>query len=200
MLALDLETLDQIFTFRVMLPPRTAFHNILTGPFFSYLPRWDSCYPATFSSQGDRMAMAHSVEGRYPFLDHRVVRFAPALPPRLKMKVLNAKYLLKRSAAGLVPERIRTRPKPPFRASDGASFFGANRESAEEMLSTSRIRRDGIFDAARVGALVRKFGRQLPTGTGDNTSLVGVRSTQVLMGRFTVCHAPGCVHCEEPAS
>ena len=106
MLALDLETLDQIFTFRVMLPPRTAFHNILTGPVFSYLPRWDSCYPATFSSQGDRMAMAHSVEGRYPFLDHRVVRFAPALPPRLKMKVLNAKYLLKRSAAGLVPERI----------------------------------------------------------------------------------------------
>jgi asparagine synthase (glutamine-hydrolysing) len=40
-------------------------------------------------SQGDRVAMAHSIEGRYPFLDHRVVRFAARIPPALKMKVLD---------------------------------------------------------------------------------------------------------------
>src|SRR5262249_16706459 len=40
------------------------------------------------SSQGDRVAMAHSVEGRYPFLDYRVVEFMSKIPPRLKMKVL----------------------------------------------------------------------------------------------------------------
>src|SRR5262249_44304712 len=56
------------------------------------------------SSQGDRMAMAHSIEGRYPFLDHRVVQFAASLPPKLKMKVLDEKYLLKKAVNGLVPE------------------------------------------------------------------------------------------------
>ena len=52
------------------------------------------------SSQGDRMAMAHSLEGRYPFLDHRVVKFAGRLSTSLKMKVLNQKFLLKRAAKG----------------------------------------------------------------------------------------------------
>ena len=48
------------------------------------------------SSQGDRMAMAHSVEGRYPFLDHRVVEFACTIPPHLRMKALNEKNILKK--------------------------------------------------------------------------------------------------------
>ena len=55
------------------------------------------------SSQSDRMAMAHSVEGRFPFLDYRVVEFAAKLPARLKMKVLNQKYLLKKAFAGRDP-------------------------------------------------------------------------------------------------
>src|SRR6266852_2899939 len=58
------------------------------------------------SSQGDRVAMAHSVEGRFPFLDYRVVEFAAGIPPHLKMKVLNEKYLLKRCANGLVPPSV----------------------------------------------------------------------------------------------
>ena len=47
------------------------------------------------------MAMAHSVEGRYPFLDHRVVEFAAKLPSNVKMKVLDQKHLLKRAFDGL---------------------------------------------------------------------------------------------------
>lgn len=54
------------------------------------------------SSLCDRIAMAHSVEGRYPFLDYRVVEFGARLPLRLKMKVLNQEYLLKRASGGLV--------------------------------------------------------------------------------------------------
>jgi asparagine synthase (glutamine-hydrolysing) len=152
------------------------------------------------SSQGDRMAMAHSVEGRYPFLDHRVVQFAAALPPGLKMKVLNAKYLLKVAAKGLVPERIRKRPKQPYRAPDGPSFFGAQADYAEEMLSTERIQRDGIFDAAKVAALVRKFRRQVPTGTGDNMALVGILSTEILIDRFLTRCSPNIEHCGMQAS
>ena len=77
------------------------------------------------SSQGDRMAMAHSVEGRYPFLDYRVVEFAARLPANVKMKGLDQKHLLKRAFRGRIPESIERRPKQPYRAPDGKCFFGA---------------------------------------------------------------------------
>ncbi|MCZ2147220.1 MAG: asparagine synthase (glutamine-hydrolyzing) [Bryobacterales bacterium] len=136
------------------------------------------------SSQGDRVAMAHSVEGRYPFLDHRVVEFAAKLPPRLKMKVLDQKHLLKHAARGLIPESIRRRHKQPYRAPDGQSFLGTPGGYAEEMLSPGRIRRDGIFDSKAVSALVRKFRTGRETSTKDNMALVGVLSTEILMDRF----------------
>ena len=73
------------------------------------------------SSQGDRVAMAHAVEGRFPFLDHRVVEFSARLPPGLKMKGLREKYLLKRAFAGAVPPSVLRRPKQPYRAIEIAS-------------------------------------------------------------------------------
>lgn len=136
------------------------------------------------SSQGDRVAMAHSVEGRYPFLDHRVVELAAKLPPRLKMKVLDQKHLLKRAVKGLIPESIRSRHKQPYRAPDGRSFLGARGDYVEEMLSPGRIRRDGIFDAKAVAALVHKFRTGRETSTKDNMALVGVLSTEILLDRF----------------
>ena len=69
------------------------------------------------SSQGDRVSMAHAVEGRFPFLDHRVVEFAATLPPRLKLRGLIEKYLLRRSLQGDLPAAIAWRPKQPYRAS-----------------------------------------------------------------------------------
>ena len=60
-------------------------------------------------SQGDRMAMASSVEGRFPFLDHRVIEFANGLPPRYKLRVLEGKHVLREAVRGLLPERIRMR-------------------------------------------------------------------------------------------
>ena len=58
------------------------------------------------SSQGDRMLMAHSVEGRFPFLDVDVVAFANACRRRYKLRGLDEKHVLKRAAAGLVPDEI----------------------------------------------------------------------------------------------
>ena len=78
------------------------------------------------SCQGDRMAMAHAVEGRFPFLDYRVVEFASKLPIRMKMKVLQEKYLLKRCAQGFVPHSVQARPKQPYRAPDGLCFLTAH--------------------------------------------------------------------------
>ena len=78
------------------------------------------------SSQGDRMMLANAVEGRFPFLDHRVMEFAGTLKPSLKMKVLNEKHLLKRAAEKYVPGDIINRHKQPYRAPDIPSFFGEN--------------------------------------------------------------------------
>jgi len=160
-------------------------------------PSWDSFCQAQYletkyllpgyilSSQGDRMAMAHSVEGRFPFLDHRVVEFASKLPISLKMKVLNEKYLLKRCARGLIPPSIAKRSKQPYRAPEGCSFLQpAAREYMDDLLSPEQIRRDGIFDAPAVTKLVDKFRMGTAIGTKDNMGLVGIVSTQLLIHQF----------------
>jgi asparagine synthase (glutamine-hydrolysing) len=138
------------------------------------------------SSQGDRMAMAHSVEGRYPFLDYRVVEFAAKLPVHLKMKVLNEKYLLKLACKELVPESILARRKQPYRAPDGRCFFEASAPSyVTELLSPCAIKETGIFDARAVSALVGKFRASKASSVKDDMALIGVLSTQLLATQFT---------------
>jgi len=138
------------------------------------------------SSQGDRMAAAHGVEGRFPFLDHRLAEFAARIPPRLKMRGLNEKYLLKRAAADLVPPEILRRTKQPYRAPDAASFFDPKTQAArceyiKEVLSPGSIRQNGIFDENAVAALVKKVRQGRAIGVKDNMSFVGVLSTQLLI-------------------
>lgn len=159
------------------------------------------------SSQGDRMAMAHSVEGRFPFLDPRVIEFASRLPPRLKMKALNEKYVLKRAAEDWIPAAVRRRPKQPYRAPDARSFFDGSRprESyVEEVLSPSALERDGLFHPGAVERLLSKVKSGRFLGIKDNMALVGILSTQILIqqhiralprasenGRSTAKHGPG---------
>ncbi len=137
------------------------------------------------SSQGDRMAMAHSVEGRYPFLDYRVQEFAAKLPVNLKMKVLNEKYLLKRACQGIVPPSILHRTKQPYRAPDGRCFFKEGAPPyAHDLLSPCAIKKRGIFDAQAVSALVNKFKAGNASSVRDDMALVGVLSTQLLAAEY----------------
>jgi asparagine synthase (glutamine-hydrolysing) len=137
------------------------------------------------SSQGDRMAMAHSVEGRFPFLDHRVVEFASRLTPSVKMKVLNEKYLLKRSMQGLVPPAILERSKQPYRAPEVKSFFqGESSEYVDELLSPDRVRADGIFHPGAVAKLVQKCREGKATGAKDNMALTGILSTALVVDQY----------------
>ena len=136
------------------------------------------------SSQGDRMAMAHAVEGRYPFLDHRVVEFSSKLPPNLKMKVLDQKHLLKQAVRGLIPECIRTRHKQPYRAPDGRSFFGHGHNYIQDLLAPSRIKDDGIFDPRATNTLLQKFQSGKETSVRDNMALIGILSTTLLIDQF----------------
>ena len=137
------------------------------------------------SSQGDRVAMAHSVEGRFPFLDHRVVRFASTIPPYLKMKVLDEKYLLKLCARDLVPPAVLKRPKQPYRAPEGKSFLGSSQAAyVDDLLSREQIRKDGIFHAEAVEKLMQKFRDERAIGIKDNMAITGVLSTQLVIHQF----------------
>ena len=141
------------------------------------------------SSQGDRVSLAHSVEGRFPFLDHRLVEFAAKIPPRLKMKALREKYILKRAAGHLIPQEITRRTKQPYRAPDAKSFFDPQANSArqdyvEDLLSPERIRADGIFHPEAVERLVQKARQGRTIGIKDNMALVGVLSTQLVVEQF----------------
>ena len=136
------------------------------------------------SSQGDRVAMAHGVEGRFPFLDYRVVEFAATLPARLKMHVLNEKYLLKWCTTGMIPASISQRPKQPYRAPESDSFFASRLDYVDELLRPERLREDGVFRPQAVEKLVEKARSGRALGTRDNMAVVGIISTQLWIDHF----------------
>jgi asparagine synthase (glutamine-hydrolysing) len=132
------------------------------------------------SSQGDRVAMAHAVEGRFPFLDHRVVEFAARIPARFKMKVLREKHILREAMANLLPPAIGNRPKQPYRAPDAHSFVGANAASyLETTMSEQAIAAAGAFNPRAVAKLQQKCAATANVGFRDNVAFVGVLSTQL---------------------
>jgi len=137
-------------------------------------------------SQGDRMVMAHGVESRPPFLDHRLVEWCSRLPPSLKLRGLREKYLLKRVARPLLPPGIVGRPKQAYRAPDSASLFGSTPpEYLEPLLSRDSLAQRGYFDATAVGQLVQKSraGRSV-TSARENIALVGIVTTLLLDDLF----------------
>jgi asparagine synthase (glutamine-hydrolysing) len=136
------------------------------------------------ASQGDRMLMAHSVEGRFPFLDPEVVELANALPDRYKLHVLDEKHVLKRMSDGLLPPAVVRRKKQPYRAPDALSFVGAAAPDwIAECTSEAAIRDAGVFDTGMVQRLWQKCRarRDEPQlSNADNMAVVGVLSTQLL--------------------
>ncbi len=138
-------------------------------------------------SQGDRMLMGNSVEGRFPFLDPRVAEFAAALPERLRLNGISEKYLLRKALAPLLPPEINARPKRPYRAPILKPFFGPGApDYVAELLSPERVEESGLFNAAAVEKLARKAERYAATGfsESDEMGLVGILSTMLLHERF----------------
>lgn len=152
------------------------------------------------SSQGDRMLMANSVEGRFPFLDPNVMDLANSLPPSFKLRGLDEKHVLKRAAADLVPEPILRRPKQPYRAPDAQTFTGEDRPAwVDELVTPGTVAAAGIFDPIAVQHLWRtcrsKTGHA-ERSNADNMALVGVLSTGLLVEQL-VCREPDRHHLVE---
>jgi len=133
--------------------------------------------PYLLSSQGDRVAMAHAVEGRFPFLDHRVIEFCNSLPPEMKMPGLNEKALLKRAVADVVPAEVLTRPKQPFRAPIQTAFAGPNApDYVRDLLDPAHIARDGVFRPRAASWLLNRAQSEARLSELENMALVGMIS------------------------
>ncbi len=173
--------------------------NALLSEFDSQLPdgfsKWEPLAQAQYieiqtllsgnllSSQGDRMMMANSVEGRFPFLDYRLVEFAFNLPPELKIKVLKEKYLLKKISREFLPPEITSRVKQAYRAPDSASFLRAGElPYVKELLSPDYLEKTGYFDSESVAALVKKCQTMnvASISARDNLAMVSVITTLLL--------------------
>lgn len=105
----------------------------------------------------DRAAMAVSLESRVPLLDHRIVEFAWRLPPALKVREGQGKWLLKKLLRERVPASLIDRPKMGFGVPVGDWLRGPLRDWGESLLSAPRLRAQGLLDVARVRARWQQF-------------------------------------------
>lgn len=95
----------------------------------------------------DRMSMAHSLEVRPPFLDHRIVEFAARLPEDFKVRGPALKFILRELMRDKLPPAVLTRPKEGFDIPAHRWFRGPLRPMAEEVLSSDNVRGTGLFRA-----------------------------------------------------
>ncbi|MFB3926303.1 MAG: asparagine synthase (glutamine-hydrolyzing) [Syntrophales bacterium] len=170
--------------------PIERFLSTLPGDFM----KWDALSRAQYiemtiflsnyllSSQGDRMAMANSVEGRFPFLDHRVIEFALRTPSCFRLHGLKDKFILRKAAMDTIPPDIAMRGKRPYRAPVSRCFFADTPAYVEELLSDGALRKSGYFHPGRVGKIIEKCRKQegCLLSERENMALTGILSTQLL--------------------
>jgi asparagine synthase (glutamine-hydrolysing) len=179
----SLDGYDALDDLRSSLPPDfTRWHPLHQAQYLEsayLLPGY------ILSSQGDRMAMANAVEGRFPFLDHRVVEMASRIPPKLKMRGLREKHILREAFMPLLPDAIANRTKQPYRAPDAPCFFGSGAPAwMAEHTSPQALTATGLFDRRSVEKLLIKCASGRNLGFKDNTALVGIASTQLWAKEF----------------
>lgn len=132
--------------------------------------------------KGDRIAMANSVETRYPFLDDDVIAFASRLHPRWKLRGLTRdKYLLRQAAARMLPKEVAFRPKGMFRAPMAETFLNDPPPFVQQLISEEALRKTGYFDVEAVRRDIALFGKgkAAKLGTFANMGLNGVLATQL---------------------
>ena len=137
------------------------------------------------------MAMAHGIEGRFPFLDHRLVEFATRLPPEMKLKGLVEKHILREATKDLLPSAIGSRTKQPYRAPDSQSFVGGNeRGYIRDAFSKKKLEASGLFSPDAAGKLFEKCRARPASGYRDNVAFVGILSTQLWQETFSKTRTP----------
>jgi asparagine synthase (glutamine-hydrolysing) len=181
----DLDDYDQYDEVRKMLPVGFDQYDRLSKSQWLESELFMSGY--LLSSQGDRVSMANSVEGRYPFLDYRVIEFAAKLPSGYKMHGLNEKFILKRMMSGRLPDNVLKRPKQAYRAPIAGSFLSSPaREYVMELLSEKDINQAGIFSYNSVQKLLQKIPMGELVTEIENMALAGIISTQLIYHQYVL--------------
>jgi asparagine synthase (glutamine-hydrolysing) len=168
-----LHPLDQslYIGYKVMLP------NYLLGP------------------HGDRALMAHSVEGRYPFLDRDVVEFAAQVPPEWKLRGMREKRVLRTAARGWLPREIVSAPKRRFMASFGLPFLGADAPATiRELMQPDALKAYGYFDPKKVAQVAQALceicasGRRASRSTRAKVARLGYAIAITLVASVQLFH------------
>ena len=109
------------------------------------------------ADHGDRMALANSVEARYPFLDINLVEFATKIPAHLKLNELSEKYILKKVAQNLIPHEVINREKFGFHAPGSPYLLKQGIERVNDLLSDDTIKRHGYFNPQSIAQLKSQY-------------------------------------------
>lgn len=109
------------------------------------------------ADHGDRMAYANSVEARYPYLDKNLIDFVRFIPPDLKLKGFNEKYILKRIAEPIIPGDIVKRPKFAFVAPGSPELLKQNNEYVNDLIAYDRIKKQGYFNPDTVEKYKKQY-------------------------------------------
>jgi asparagine synthase (glutamine-hydrolysing) len=131
------------------------------------------------------MALANSVEGRYPFLDYRLIEFCAKLPAKFKLNSLNEKFLLKKLMHDRIPESITKRSKQAYRAPIQSVFLSKHApEYVEQMLSADFTDKVGVFNSTSVQAVISRIEKTGTSTEVENMLLTFVISTHLLYDQF----------------
>jgi asparagine synthase (glutamine-hydrolysing) len=157
------------------------------------------------NQKGDRVAMANSVETRYPFLDEEVIGFAARIHPKWKLHGwVEDKYLLRKAAERVLPKEVAWRRKAMFRAPLAETFLASPPSYVRDLISPEALARTGHFDVASVmrdcALLAKGEGGKL--GTFASLGLGGVVATQLWHHLYLgggLCALPQVTH-DQPAA
>lgn len=144
------------------------------------------------SSQGDRMLSAHSVEGRFPFLDHNVIEFLAGIPENYRLRSMKDKAILREAYRKDLPEEIFNRPKFAFRAPELTAFLEDRSGMIAQHLQPDAIEAAGIFNQKAVKQFLYRM-ENTPIdrfATRDNLVFVQLITTQLLHQQMVIDFEP----------
>lgn len=169
-------------------PGREKWHPLCRAQYLE-MTLFMSCY--LLNSQGDRMMMGHSVEGRVPFLDHHLIELAATIPPKFKIRSLEEKYILKSTFADLLPPSIVNRPKKPYRAPIAACFLPGKDNVGADLMKEDELRRGGFANVSAFGKIMEKAARQeAALSERDEMAVATMASLQLLQHQFVTYFQP----------